>query len=142
VSRLAGEPVSGLNPQTRKPANPQTVFILDTIGRLRDFYSIADIVFVGGSLVRHGGQNPIEPAYFSKPVIFGPSMFNFDQMSQILLKAGAAVQIEDRTQLKNILAELIRQPARRRQMGASAKAATEQNKGASLKNIELIRGFL
>jgi len=97
------------------------IFLLDSIGRLKDFYSIADIVFIGGSLIKHGGQNPIEPAYFSKPVIFGPFMFNFDSISQILLKEGAGIQVKGKAELEAAVANLITDPKKCRAMGVFAK---------------------
>ena len=53
------------------------ITVLDTIGQLSDFYKKAKVVFMGGSLVKHGGQNPVEPAAFGKAIIYGPHMFNF-----------------------------------------------------------------
>ena len=58
--------------------------IVDVIGRLLDFYEIADYVFIGGTLVDHGGQNFLEPAYFHKPIISGRSTYNFDEISKKL----------------------------------------------------------
>lgn len=115
------------------------VFLLDTIGQLRDFYSIADIVFIGGSLIPHGGQNPVEPAYFLKPIVFGPSMFNFKDIARILLQQGAAAEVKDAAGFKEALAGLIREPKRRYAMGFFAKKAIEENKGASGKNVGIIK---
>ena len=102
------------------------IFVLDVIGQLKDLYSIADIVFIGGSLAPHGGQNPIEPAYFSRPIIFGPYMFNFDEISHLLLKATAAIEVKDISGLKEAIASLINNPQKARNMGDSAKEAIEQ----------------
>lgn len=117
------------------------IFLIDTVGHLKDYYAIADIVFIGGSLVPHGGQNPLEAAYFSKPVIFGPFMFNFTDISQALLKKGAAIQIEDAKGLKAAVEDLINSPARRNEMGIAAKLIIKENKGASARNAELIENL-
>ena len=69
------------------------IFILDTIGELLSFYAVADIVFVGGSLINKGGQNILEPAYFSKPIIFGPYMSNFRDISDLFLSRGGACMV-------------------------------------------------
>ena len=122
--------------------NMQGVFLLDTVGRLKYFYSIADIVFIGGSLVPHGGQNPIEPAYFSKPIIFGPNMFNFKAISEILLKNTAAIEVKDERGLEKAVYLLAGDPKKARAMGFFAKKALEENKGATARNVELVRGFL
>jgi 3-deoxy-D-manno-octulosonic-acid transferase len=119
----------------------QGVFVLDTVGQLKYFYSIADIVFIGGSLVPHGGQNPIEPAYFSKPIIFGPNMSNFKYISEILLKNAAAVEVNDKDGLKKAVSLLINDPKKSRAMGFFAKKSLEENKGATLRNVELLKGF-
>ncbi len=115
------------------------IFLLDEVGFLKSFYSAADIVFVGGSLIPHGGQNPIEPAYFSKPIIFGPFMFNFEDMSAALLNEGAAIEAKDENELKRALVSLIGDPKKCHAMGFFAKKAIEKNKGASEKNMESIK---
>ena len=66
------------------PNDKSDVTIVDVIGRLLDFYEIADYVFIGGTLVDHGGQNFLEPAYFHKPIISGRSTYNFDEISKKL----------------------------------------------------------
>lgn len=122
--------------------NVSGAFLLDTIGQLKDFYSIADIVFIGGSLVPHGGQNPIEPAYFSKPIIFGPYMFNFSQIARILINGMAAIEIKDKKGLEEAMSLLINDPKRARAMGVFAKKSIEENRGASIKNFELIKNIM
>jgi len=130
-------------PQIKKlTKNVQGVFLLDTIGQLKYFYSIADIVFIGGSLVPHGGQNPIEPAYFSKPIIFGPYMFNFKYISEILLKNTAAMEVKDKNGLEKAVSLLADDPKKSKAMGFFAKKTLEENKGATARNVELIKGFL
>lgn len=130
-------------PQIKKLiGSMQGVFLLDTIGHLKEFYSISDIVFIGGSLVPHGGQNPIEPAYFSRPVIFGPHMFNFSHIASVLLKEKAAMQVRDEESLKAAVISLIKDPKKARAMGVFAKKAVEENKGVSSRNLDLIKNFM
>ncbi len=71
------------------------VIVIDSIGLLRRLYAMADIAFVGGSLVCSGGHNPLEPAVFSKPIIFGPDMSDFGEIAKMLLKSGGAVQVRN-----------------------------------------------
>ena len=71
------------------------VLLLDTLGELVSFYKYADVVFIGGSLIPHGGQNPLEAAYFSKPIIFGPHMFNFQSVAAEFLRNGKGAELKD-----------------------------------------------
>ena len=70
--------------------------LLDTTGELRDWYSVATIVFIGKSLTARGGQNPVEAIVADRPVVFGPHMENFAALAQALVAAGGALQIERR----------------------------------------------
>jgi len=114
------------------------VLILDTIGRLNYAYSLATVVFVGGSLIRHGGQNPIEPAVFSKPILFGPYMFNFRDVAKLLVSSGGAVQLPGREDLSLVLSMLLSSPAERARLGGNAKKAVTENRGATERNLETI----
>jgi 3-deoxy-D-manno-octulosonic-acid transferase len=112
--------------------------ILDTFGDLQKFYSIADISFVGGSLVEKGGQNPIEPAAFGSAVIFGPHMENFLVEAAILVGAGGAIQLNDSASLSDALQKLSGDASLRRKIGACAKGAVDSQKGAIERTKELI----
>jgi 3-deoxy-D-manno-octulosonic-acid transferase len=118
------------------------VFIIDIIGRLFSFYSIADIVFVGGSLVKKGGQNILEPASLSKPVIFGPFMFNFRDIADLFLSNDAAIMIRNQQELKTSIAYFLNNFTRALEMGERAKQLIEQNQGATGKTIEWVRTLL
>jgi 3-deoxy-D-manno-octulosonic-acid transferase len=119
-----------------------SVLILDTIGQLKDLYARADIVFIGGSLIPHGGQNPIEPAVFSKPILFGPYMSNFSNIAKLLLNKRAAMMVKDLQQLKDSCLELLNNPVLRKELGERAKELVQENRGASLRNMELIKQLL
>jgi 3-deoxy-D-manno-octulosonic-acid transferase len=113
-----------------------SVFILDTIGRLSDFYSVAAIVFIGGSLIKHGGQNPIEPAIYEKPVIFGPHMFNFKNAAELFLAAGGAIRIKDGSGLIPALYNLLTDKKKQLEMGRIAKQVALDNRGATGQNLK------
>lgn len=110
--------------------NQKPILILDTIGQLSEFYSIADIVFMGGSLIKRGGHNIIEPARFGKAVLFGPYMNNFRDMANRFLSKGASVMVKDRHRLKEAIRSLLKDKTRIADMGEKAAFLIEQNKGA------------
>lgn len=113
----------------------QRMTILDTIGHLNDAYSIATIVFIGGSLVKHGGQNPIEPACFAKPILFGLYMFNFKYITNVFLKNKAAMQVFNQGDLYEKCRLLLKDVNTRNILGQSAKNVVCANKGATDKNL-------
>lgn len=119
-----------------------SILLLDTMGELILFYAIADIAFVGGSLVEHGGHNPIEPAYFSKPVLFGPYDFNFSQINQSLINQQAAVRVNNQSDLLSQLQELFNEPEKANLLGQHARRFIDENKGATEKVWNIIGGFL
>jgi 3-deoxy-D-manno-octulosonic-acid transferase len=106
------------------------------IGHLNEAYSAADLVFMGGSLIKHGGQNPIEPSYFARPVLFGPYMFNFRHVSEALLKDKAALQVFAAEDLFEKCSLLLADRAVAAGIGARAKEMVERNRGATRKNVE------
>ncbi|MBU4419728.1 MAG: 3-deoxy-D-manno-octulosonic acid transferase, partial [Proteobacteria bacterium] len=83
------------------------VIIVDVIGILKKLYAIADVAFVGGSLVDLSGHNPLEPAAFSKPIIFGQYMSDFAHISQMLVDSGGAVQIQTTNSLYETIVEIL-----------------------------------
>lgn len=106
------------------------VFIGDTMGELRLFYAAADIAFVGGSLVAAGGHNILEPAMLGRPVIFGPHMFNFHEAAELLLAAGAAVQVANAAQLAGAVLRYAQDSALRLQAGEQGQRVVAANRGA------------
>jgi len=129
--------MSGLNlrPET---LNQKAVFILDTIGELRPMYSAGDIVFVGGSLVKRGGQNPIEPASFAKPIIFGKYTYNFQDVIRMLLEKNAGIEVQDRPGLCKAIKGFLDDPEKRNQMGCNARAIVDKNSGSCQRTIAQI----
>ena len=133
------ERISLLNERTREQESKRTVYLLDTVGELASFYSIADIVFVGGSLVKKGGHNILEPASFAKPVLFGPHMFNFSDIADLFLSNKAAIEVHDQADLKMNIAELLRNPSKAIERGKRGQQLILQNQGATTRNLEYIK---
>ncbi|MDD5085636.1 MAG: 3-deoxy-D-manno-octulosonic acid transferase [Candidatus Omnitrophica bacterium] len=118
------------------------VFLLNTLGELRQLYSIADLVFMGGSLIRHGGQNPIEPASFKRPVIFGPHVFNFQAIYSRLASANAAKKLLDSDSFYEIARQILSSPERAKIMGDAAFSVVQSLRGATERNLDIISQFL
>jgi 3-deoxy-D-manno-octulosonic-acid transferase len=129
--------VSALPAQAGIRAN--AVFILDTVGSLIDFYEVADIVFVGGSLAHKGGHNILEPASFSKPIIFGPYMFNFRDIADLFISNNAAVMLRDGSGLSGAISKFLNDPDEARQTGQRGRQLISLNIGATLRNVEVIK---
>lgn len=126
----------------RLAAGLKNVSVIDKIGVLVDAYSAADIVFVGGSMVRHGGQNIIEPAVFAKPIIFGPHMFNFQNVAAEFLRNEAAIRVEDAQALEGALRRLLGDGKERARLGENARSVVLSNQGAVEGCLGEIRGLL
>lgn len=109
---------------------PGTVFLLDSIGELAGLYGLADVAFVGGSLVAAGGHNPLEPARFGRPVLMGPHYENFRDAVE-LLRAADALRIVDRDSLAASIVALLADPAQASAMGARGGTVFEQQAGAT-----------
>jgi len=118
------------------------VFVLDQIGHLFDFYNAADIVFVGGSLVKKGGHNILEPASLKKPVVFGPQMFNFRDIANLFVENKAALKALDAFDLEVKIRQLLQDKDLASQMGKRAFDLLEQSSGATARNLELIKNFI
>ncbi len=115
------------------------VFILDTIGELFNYYSAADIVFVGGSLIKHGGHNILEPASLKKPIIFGPYMFNFRDISELFLANQAALMAGNSQELADKVKELLNSNLMVKGIVERAYELIIKNRGATNKNIQIIK---
>jgi 3-deoxy-D-manno-octulosonic-acid transferase len=114
------------------------VLLLDSIGELAALYSFADVTFVGGSLVASGGHNILEPAWFSRPPVFGTSMENFQDMADQFLDGRAGVQVASAQSLGKVWIQLIENSALRDAMGKSALAIAERNRGAAKRSLDRI----
>ena len=131
----------GLNAVTRSsgPANQNgDVLILDTLGELAGLYSLCDVAFVGGSLVPQGGHNPVEPAAFGKPILFGPHMDDFAEITDDLLTKGGGIMVENDEQMFDRLNRLLTDAEARERMGGQAKALVNQQQGVTARHIQLV----
>jgi 3-deoxy-D-manno-octulosonic-acid transferase len=106
------------------------VLVIDTTGELMGFYAAADLVFVGKSLTQHGGQNPIEPALFGKPIVVGPNMENFPSVMDDFLSAGALRQVDSFQSLEKTISELLEDSNVRKNLGSAAAQLVESRRGA------------
>jgi 3-deoxy-D-manno-octulosonic-acid transferase len=118
------------------PAPDTQCFVIDTLGELLPFYASSDIAFVAGSLEPIGGHNTLEAAALGIPVLIGPHTFNFEEISEQLLSAGAALRIADADALGSQLQRLLAQPELRRQMGVAGRLTVEAQRGAVDRIVE------
>jgi 3-deoxy-D-manno-octulosonic-acid transferase len=124
------------------------VILLDTIGELPSTYSLATVVFVGGSIVDRGGHNVLEPAAAGAAVVTGAHTHNFHAIVDLLNEANALVQLppvegnEAVAKLTEVLRELLADPQRREELSSRAKALIAANQGATAKTMQLITPLL
>ncbi|MFT5288654.1 MAG: 3-deoxy-D-manno-octulosonic-acid transferase [Planctomycetota bacterium] len=123
-------------PDPRRPA------LVDTIGELERVYGLADLVFVGGSLAEHGGQNVFEPASQGLPVLCGPHTANFTQEVGLLRDCGALREVTDCAELGAALAELLPDDAARAKMGVAGLDAVNRDKGATARTLAALGGLV
>ena len=122
-----------------KPCTVSTdVFLVDTIGELKQMYAIADCSFVAGSMVPIGGHNIFEPVLLDVPVLFGPYMKNSELLAQQLLEANGAVQCFNETDIVNSVTLILSQPREKELLVSAGRAFVEQNNGALERTIEVI----
>jgi 3-deoxy-D-manno-octulosonic-acid transferase len=116
------------------------VLVLDTLGELAQFYALSDASFVGGSLVHWGGQNLLEPAFYGKPVFFGPHMDNFAYLAQKFLESNAAKVLREPGDVKNMFQFVNEEEIER--MGHRAKETLKALSGATEKTLAVIEKFM
>ncbi|HWL69870.1 MAG TPA: 3-deoxy-D-manno-octulosonic acid transferase [Geminicoccus sp.] len=112
-----------------QPPRAGAVYVADTLGELGLFYRACPLVFVGGSLVRHGGQNPLEPARLGCAVLLGPHVWNFDEIARGMIAGGAAVQVENEAALAEQVGRLLANPDRVEAVGQTACRFAEERAG-------------
>lgn len=124
------------------------IILLDSIGELRSVYPLAEIVFVGGSLIPHGGQNVLEPAAAKKAIVTGFYTMNFKAIVEEFLTKDALIQLpklsenEAPQQLAEVFLELLQNEKRRYELAENAFRVAEDNRGATTKTIESLKSFL
>lgn len=124
------------------PSSATQVVIGDTMGELMLLYGIADIAFVGGSLVERGGHNPLEPAAHAIPVLMGPHIWNFKDICAKLQQAEGLITVTDVVSLEKQVANLLQDDDYRRYYGRHAVEVLHQNQGALQRLLQLLEPHL
>jgi len=117
------------------------ILLIDRMGELTKAYSISDIVIIGGSFYDFGGHNPLEAAYFSKPILMGKFHQSCRKTVEILLRYNA-IEIVDKDDLNQKILYLCKHPEIRKKMGNAAKMAMERNKDSLEKTLKVIKKYL
>ncbi|TDN48512.1 3-deoxy-D-manno-octulosonic-acid transferase [Buttiauxella sp. JUb87] len=125
-----------------KPSNSTQVVIGDTMGELMMLYGIADLAFVGGSLVERGGHNPLEPSAHAIPVLMGPHTFNFKDICAKLQSADGLITVTDAASLVNEITTLLTDEDYRLYYGRHAVEVLHQNQGALQRLLQLLQPYL
>lgn len=129
-SNLADSPV---------PEKVDALFV-NTTGELRNFYAVADIIFVGKSLTEHGGQNPIEPAMYGKAVLVGPNMENFPAVMPVFMEQRALLQVRTAEELEGAISSLLQDAEHRSGLGRHAKETVAANQGVMQRTVAFLSG--
>lgn len=124
------------------PSGSTQVVIGDSMGELMLLYGIADLAFVGGSLVERGGHNPLEPAAHAIPVLMGPHIFNFKDICAKLLEADGMITVTDAQSLVKEISTLITDEDYRLYYGRHAVEVLHQNQGALQRLLQLLQPYL
>ncbi|MDO4626157.1 MAG: lipid IV(A) 3-deoxy-D-manno-octulosonic acid transferase [Pasteurellaceae bacterium] len=126
------------------PPTAQTQILLgDTMGELMVMYGISQIAFVGGSLVKHGGHNPLEPLAFKLPVISGKYVYNFPEIFNKLIKVQGVLIVKENPQaLSNAIDKFLNSASLRKRYGKSGYTVLNQNRGALRRLLHLLRPYL
>jgi len=133
-SRVLAELEEGKDIDLRSTTQVRVV-ILDTIGELNRVFSIATVVFMGGSLVPRGGHNILQPLAQGKPVVFGPHMHNFQDITDLALDQQAAVQVQDASQLFEVTDRLLSSEAERELYQSKGCSLLQKQSGASQRTV-------
>lgn len=115
------------------------VVLVDRMGELSRLYAICDVAFIGGSMVRQGGHNPLEPAAFSKPVLFGVDMSDFLMISNMLMEKGGAIRVESEIQLGKEIETILENRQIQQHMGSQNFEIFSRNSGAVQRTIESMK---
>jgi 3-deoxy-D-manno-octulosonic-acid transferase len=124
------------------PTSTTDIYVADTMGELGLFYRLAPVVFMGGSLVPHGGQNPIEAIKLGAAIVHGPHVFNFTDVYEALDGAGGAKQADDGDALVRQLGHLLGHPDARKISVASGVGVVERLGGALERTLGALEPYL
>jgi 3-deoxy-D-manno-octulosonic-acid transferase len=118
------------------------VLLVDTVGELMQLYALADLAYVGGSLVPTGGHNLLEPASRGIPLLFGPHMDNFAEIRILVLDYGAGVQVADQHELREAVLEFLTTPELRQVVGTNGLKLLRDSGGAVERHLDMLAGVL
>ncbi len=124
------------------PVAEHAAYIADTMGEMGVLYRLAPVVCIGGSLVPHGGQNPIEPAQLGCAVVFGPHMGNFAEVARELVEAEAALPVADGTGLADAVGRLLADSAARQSLACAGTRVTDRHRQVASIALEALRPLL
>lgn len=119
-----------------------SILIVDTYGELNNFYSICDITFVGASLTPWGGQNPIEPTAFKKPVLFGKYNWHFLEEWRLIKEGGGGIEVDSFSSLYKEIVTLLKNPQISEEIGKKGYQTLKENIGATKRNLQIISKYL
>lgn len=121
---------------------PGEVMVVDTLGEMLKLYTLADLVFVGGSFVPVGGHNVLEASLVKKPVLFGPYMNNFKEIARLLRAAHGGLQVKDADDLFRQMKLLLENPTEAERIGDNGRYLLEANQGATEKTLQVVSKYL
>jgi len=127
--------------QIRKVAKDE-ILLLDTIGQLHLIYTLATVVFVGGSLAKVGGHNFLEAACFKKPILVGPYMYNFKEIADYFISNGGIIQLDSKDKLAETLDSLLSSSIKRTELANRANSLLLAKQKATLRNLEIISKYI
>lgn len=143
IAKLCEEQFITVRRSLQQPCTPNTeVYLADTMGELLLMYGVSDLTFVGGSLIPRGGHNILEPGALGKPMLTGPHLFNFAEISDLFFHANALTKVANTDELTTHVLQLMRDINAREQMGKEALQVISANRGALGKQLDLIARYI
>jgi len=124
------------------PCKDAQILLGDSMGEMMNYYDVSDIVFMGGSLSNTGGHNMLEPAVLAKPILFGPNIFNFAEISVDLLNNQGAIQVQNTDELFGQIATLLNDDIKSKTLGENAQLYFASKQGAVDNLMQQVKLFL
>lgn len=126
----------------KQPATGHDIVLIDTIGELGKIYSVGELIYVGGSLIAHGGHNILEPAAHGKAIFVGPNMFNFKDTYALFSGREACITVHDAEDMTGKFLEVIKDEDLRKKMAEATLAIIRENRGASHRSTLYLKELL
>lgn len=142
IAMLCGTRTTKKRSSGALPDADTAVYIADTMGELGEFYRLTRFCFIGGSLIRHGGQNPLEPAKLGCAVLTGPYTYNFTKAFETLLAAQGAGSVNSCSEIVALASKLLSDRQEAERLGAAAKAGAARLGGAVAKTVDVVMKML